>query len=62
MALAQFARAMLKNLHPMTTEEIHSRFKAMAPVNQSLDESRELLEFWLRQGLVDYMSGLWSLP
>jgi len=57
-----FARAMLKNLHPMTTEEIHSRFKAMAPVNQSLDESRELLEPWLRQGLVDHMSGLWSLP
>lgn len=53
---------MLKNLYPMTTDEIHSRFKAMAPVSQSLDESRELLESWLRQGLVDYMSGLWSLP
>lgn len=53
---------MLKNLHPMTTEEIHSRFKTAAPIDQSLEESRELLESWLRQGLVDYMSNLWSLP
>lgn len=53
---------MLKNLHPMTTDEIHNRFKAMAPFEQSFDEARELLESWLRQGVLDYMSGLWSLP
>ncbi|KAF8322634.1 hypothetical protein DL93DRAFT_2223518 [Clavulina sp. PMI_390] len=57
-----FVQGMLKNLHPMTTGEIHSRFKTVVPNEQTLEDSKELLEGWWRDGSLDYSGNLWSLP
>lgn len=58
---AQFVRGMIRNIHPMSTEEIHSRFGAVMPNGMSVHDTRKLLDSFFDQGQLEFSGALWSL-